>query len=363
MRHRIGTFLAFVVALALMVFFLRNVELARVANAIASARRDLLVLTLLLVAVGYLIRAIRWRHLLAPLGQVGLGNALRATVIGFAVTSILPGRVGEVLRPYVLARREQLSASAVLATVVVERILDLVALLVLFGVSVVVFDPTFAVTDETLLGALRAGAWLVAAGAVVALAVACVAAGRPDRVGRFVGRLAVPLLQERVSTALAAKAQLFATGLSVMRQPAPLALAMGWSVVLWVTMAAGLWLVSVSFGIQMPPAGANVLLVLVVLGVLVPTPGGIGGYHAAYQVGAIGLYAATDEAAVGAGLLSHALSFFPVVIVGIVLMAQEGLRLSGISDVVGSGRTDGATSEAAAGAVLTASVGEEGRVG
>ena len=362
MRHRIGTFLAFVVALALMVFFLRNVELARVANAIASARRDLLVLTLLLVGVGYLIRAIRWRHLLAPLGQVGLGNALRATVIGFAVTSILPGRVGEVLRPYVLARREQLSASAVLATVVVERMLDLVALLVLFGVSVVVFDPTFAVTDETLLGALRTGAWLAAAGAVGALAVACVAAGRPDRVGRFVGRLAVPL-PERVSTAFAAKAQLFATGLSVMRQPAPLALAMGWSVVLWVTIAAGLWLVSVSFGIQMPPAGANVLLVLVVLGVLVPTPAGIGGYHAAYQVGAIGLYAATDEAAVGAGLLSHALSFFPVAIVGIVLMAQEGLRLSGISDVVGSGRTDGATSEAAAGAVPTASVGKEGRVG
>ena len=362
MRHRIGTFLAFVVALALMVFFLRNVELARVANAIASARRDLLVLTLLLVGVGYLIRAIRWRHLLAPLGQVGLGNALRATVIGFAVTSILPGRVGEVLRPYVLARREQLSASAVLATVVVERMLDLVALLVLFGVSVVVFDPTFAVTDETLLGALRTGAGLAAAGAVGALAVACVAAGRPDRVGRFVGRLAVPL-PERVSTAFAAKAQLFATGLSVMRQPAPLALAMGWSVVLWVTIAAGLWLVSVSFGIQMPPAGANVLLVLVVLGVLVPTPAGIGGYHAAYQVGAIGLYAATDEAAVGAGLLSHALSFFPVAIVGIVLMAQEGLRLSGISDVVGSGRTDGATSEAAAGAVPTASVGKEGRVG
>ena len=363
MRHRIRTFVAVAVAIVLMVFFLRNVEMASVANAIASARRDFLLFALLMVTVSYFIRAIRWRYLLAPVGHVELANAVRATLIGFAASAILPGRVGEVLRPYVLARREQLSASTVFATIVVERVLDLVAILVLFGFSVTVFDPAFAVADDALLGTLRAGAGFAAAGAVGTLAAACFAAGNPVRVGRIVGYLTAPL-SERVSELLVGAAKRFTEGLAVMREFLPLVLALGWSVVLWVTIAAGLWLVSVSFGIQMPMAGGGVLVVLVALGVAVPTPGGIGGYHAAYQIGVTGFYAATEEAAVGAGLLSHAVSVLPVTVVGIVLMAKEGMRLTRIGAIVDSGRMMRETMSQDASVVMstTTNVRDEGRV-
>lgn len=363
MHHRIRTLVVFAVSIALMAFFLRNVDMATVVNTIAVARRDFLFLALLMVTLSYFFRAIRWRYLLEPLGHVGLGNAVRATMIGFAVSSVLPGRVGEFLRPYVLARREQLSASAVFATVVVERILDLVAILVLFSVSVVIFDPAFVVTNDALLEALRAGAAIAAVGAAGALTITYFAAKNPRRVGRIVGG-AVGLLSERMSKVLTVIAERFAAGLGVMRQTAPLMLALAWSVALWVTIGTGLWLVSVSFGIQMPPVGAGVLLVLVAVGVAVPTPAGIGGYHAAYQVGVIGLYAATDEAAVGAGLLSHAMSFLPVTVIGLALMAQEGLRLSRITDLVGSGKVGRTVSnDVSVVAAEAATDGNEGRIG
>ncbi len=73
------------------------------------------------------------RRCCVPIGRARFGPAFRATVIGFTATFLLPGRVGEVLRPYLLARKEGFSAAATFATIVVERVLDLVAVLMLFS--------------------------------------------------------------------------------------------------------------------------------------------------------------------------------------------------------------------------------------
>ena len=112
-----------------MAFVLRGADLGRVADAMLSARLDLIGLAVLAMVATYLARAIRWCYLLEPLGRVHLGVALRATVMGFAATAMLPGRVGELLRPYVLARQERLSVSATIGTVVLERLLDLAVIL------------------------------------------------------------------------------------------------------------------------------------------------------------------------------------------------------------------------------------------
>ena len=102
----------------------------------------------------------RWRYLLRPVGRVGFNAAFRAVVMGFAATSVLPGRVGELLRPYVLARTARLSASATFGTVVVERLLDLIAVLLLFGISVVMFESGRQALDSRLLDAVQVGlAW------------------------------------------------------------------------------------------------------------------------------------------------------------------------------------------------------------
>ena len=91
----------------------------------------------------------------------------------------------------------------------------------------------------------------------------------------------------------------------------------------------------------MPIVGAGVIVVLIAVGVAVPTPAGVGGYHAAYQLGVTGLYGASDTAAVGAGLVAHVLSFLPVTVIGLVLMARIGMNLERISDVLGNSETEG----------------------
>lgn len=335
MRSHVRTIFIGAAGVGLMAFVLRAADLQRVADAVASARFDLIGLSLLAMLATYLARAVRWCYLLEPLGRVQVGNALRATVMGFAATAILPGRVGEILRPYLLARRERLSASAAFGTVVLERLLDLAVILAIFGLSVLLFDPSPEVESSGLLPGLYVGAAVAGGFAIGTLALAGTAAASPDAVSRWVSG-ATSVLPDNLSRRLARLSHRFSEGLGVMRRPGPLVWSTVWTFVVWTSITVGIWLVSVAFGIDMSPAGAGIVLTLVALGVAVPTPAGVGGYHAAFQVGATVLFAAPPENAVGAGLVAHAVSFLPVTLAGVALMAHEGIHLTGIGRLAGA---------------------------
>jgi uncharacterized protein (TIRG00374 family) len=147
MRQRVRTALILLLTLGLLAFFLRNADMAAVWAETRRARPIPLLLALAVTGATYVLRALRWEYLLAPLGHVRFANAFRTTVIGFAATFLLPARAGEVIRPYLLARREGLSATAAFATIILERLLDLVTVLGLFAVFVLTMAP------EALAGA------------------------------------------------------------------------------------------------------------------------------------------------------------------------------------------------------------------
>ena len=156
MRDQARTVIGLGLALGLMALFLRNADFASVWSEIRGARFDLVCGSLLAIALSYAFRVRRWQQLLAPIGQVGFLAAWRATAIGFATTAVLPGRLGEVLRPYLLARSERLSASAVFATIVLERLLDLMVVVTLLGVFLMFFGGTVRTVDSPALNALQA---------------------------------------------------------------------------------------------------------------------------------------------------------------------------------------------------------------
>src|SRR5207248_1973353 len=117
MRSHLRTLIVLALAAALLALVLYNVDLRGVGREIIHARFDWLALSLLTMFANLAIRAWRWQYLLEPLGITSFANAFRATAVGFAATSILPARAGEVIRPYFLARHERMSATAAFATV------------------------------------------------------------------------------------------------------------------------------------------------------------------------------------------------------------------------------------------------------
>ena len=279
------------------------------------------------VFLSYVLRAVRWRVMLAPLGPTRFSVALRATIIGFAASFILPARAGEVLRPWLLARREGLDTAAVFATIVVERMLDLVTVLALLATFLLMFDPGMSSMDPEVFATVRAGGLAAGVAAVAGLGILFACASRPAMLTGFVAKAAawLPTGARATVTSMAAS---FAEGLAVVRQPSNLARALAWSLVLWFLIAAQTWMVSRALGVTMPPSGALLLVALLVVGVAVPTPGAVGGFHEAYRIGATSFFGADNDRAVSAAIVLHAVGFLPTLVVGAVLMAHEGLSVA-----------------------------------
>ena len=141
MRSRLRAVLVIVLTLGLLAFFFNDVNVADVWTATRAADGSLLVLAVAVTMMVYALRAFRWQYLLAPIGRTHFATAFQTTVIGFCASFLLPARPGEVLRPYLLAKREGLPATAAFATIILERLLDLVTVLLLFGAFVLLVDP------------------------------------------------------------------------------------------------------------------------------------------------------------------------------------------------------------------------------
>jgi uncharacterized protein (TIRG00374 family) len=335
MRSRVRTIIVLAIAVALIALFLHNVDLWRVGASIVRARPDWLALSLLTMIVNLAIRALRWQYLLEPLGHTSFMNSFRATAVGFAANSVLPARAGEVIRPYFLARqapadqRGRMTATGAFATIILERLLDTITVLVLLASFVFVFGKDLAGVNPTAFAIVK---WAGASAGVVsfsALVVLFVLAGDPTRLGRTMTRLE-QVVPSALAGVIARIAEKFARGLGAIRKPGRLLIALAWSFPLWLTICLGIWSVAIAFHFAIPFTGSFLLMSLLVLGVAVPTPGAIGGFHEAFRVGATMFYGAPDDAAVGAAIVLHAFSILPSLILGLFFAAQEGLNVGGM---------------------------------
>lgn len=340
MSTRLRTALVSLLAVALLAFFLRGVNLSDVWMRLRSADWRFLALALAAAPLTYVTRAIRWQYLLAPLGPTRFSLALRATVIGFAALAVLPARVGDILRPYMLAREQGISVSATVATVVMERVLDLIAVLALLALFVWGFADGSTIPPR-LLTPIEVSAGVAAGAAVALVGVMWVMASHPERIAAAVLAL-TRVLPVRLGAKLSGLARTFSGGFAVTRDVRGFLLALSWSIPIWVVISLEAWAVTRAFGIAMPVTGAYLLQGFLVLGVAVPTPGGVGSFHEAYRLGVTMFFQAPNDRAVAAAIVLHVVSFVPVVIAGAVLMAREGWNAERLKTLAQAGASEGA---------------------
>ncbi|MGB7219704.1 MAG: lysylphosphatidylglycerol synthase transmembrane domain-containing protein [Vicinamibacterales bacterium] len=347
MRSHLRTVVVLLVAAALLGLFLYNVDLRGVTREIVGARPGWLALSLVTMFVNLAIRAFRWQYLLEPLGHTRFGNAFRATAVGFAGNTLLPARAGEVIRPYFLARHEGLSATGAFATIILERLLDTVTVLVLLASFVFFFGRDMGAANPAVFAGVKWVGGAAAVAAAGALVVLFVLAGDPARLGRTLRRLEA-VVPSALAGLVAAVAERFAIGLGVIRRPGRLLVALAWSFPLWLSIALGIWFVALAFRLPVPFTGTFLLMSVLVLGVAVPTPGAVGGFHAAFRLAATAFYGVSDTRAVGAAIVLHALSFGPSSLLGLFFAAQVGLNLAGMRRL--ADRSDAAPGAGAAAA-------------
>lgn len=337
MRTTFRTVLVSGLAIGLLALFMRNADFAQVGAAVRSARADLLVLAVVLTLVVYGVRTLRWQYLLEPLGPTRFWVAFRATCLGFAASAVLPARAGEILRPYLLARREGLDPAATFATIVVERVLDLAAVLTLLALYLLFFDTGAADAAPALYRAVALGAWIATPLSLAMLGVMVGLAGRPARIeGLLQG--AARVLPAAMAGTVARLGRTFVEGLMIVRRPARLLASFGWSLVMWTLLSAEAWVVAHAFAIDMAFAGSFLITALLVVGIALPTPGGVGGFHEAFRLGTTAFFGAPNDQAVAAAIVLHAVSLVPVILLGLWAAAYEGLTLGRLQQLQRSER-------------------------
>ena len=316
---------SFGISAVLLFAVLRAIDPARVAAALGTADWRVIPVAVALYFVGVWIRSARW-GLLLPQQSVPTSTLFRTLVVGFTANNVLPVRMGEVARAYLLARWCGVPYGSTLASLVVERILDGLSLALLLLVSLTVL-PSRAPGYLLAAGAL-AGAGFCAGGLLVA-----VAAWRSSAILRVTRWVARPLprglagLVERLATS-------FAGELAFVRGRHRLGMILGLSVLAW-CLELGLFYV-LMLGFALPASLPLAFLVgsAANFATLVPSsPGYVGTFDGALiKVLTDSAGVAIDPALAGAyALVVHATLFLPVIILGTLVLWRSHMSFRQIT--------------------------------
>jgi hypothetical protein len=266
----------------------------------------------------HVVRAQRWRILLRPVVAAPYGPALSATLVGFAASMVLPLRAGEIVRPWLFSRRVGIGLAPAVASVVVERLLDMLLVLTCF-VAVTFSYPALAW--------YRPMAFAVGAGGAGFLGVLYLAARHRGRADVLVDRLTarLPLRLRRLVRGLASGVLDGARGLG---DPPTLVLVLALSAILW-ALITGTYLVSfLALAVVVPLIAASLTSVVVVAAfVFLPqAPGFVGTWQKACDV-ALSLFGVPHDHVVAYSLLTWVIQIVVNVGAGAIALAFQDLSV------------------------------------
>jgi uncharacterized protein (TIRG00374 family) len=226
-------------------------------------------------------RAVRWRFLLRPFAEVTRRRVLAVSLIGAAAQVVLPFRIGELVRPYLIRDGERVTMANALGTIVAERLVDALCVATIDGSALTLVPtidplPTYAVGMKVPLAGVRAYAWTfltVSVCGLTAVAVFYFARGFAARLTKAVFRP----FSERLGTTLATTLERFADGLSFLSRGHAAAGFLTETALYWISNGLGMWLLAWGCGIRheggAPLSVGEAFALLGMLGLAVALPG------------------------------------------------------------------------------------------
>jgi uncharacterized protein (TIRG00374 family) len=301
------------ITLAFSYLALRQVNFGEAWHAARSSDYLWLVPALAAFGAGNIARALRWRSLFAPGRRPPPGPMLNATMLGYFYNSILPARAGEAARVLVLTQRSTAPAVEVVGTVVIERLYDLMAILIIFFVAAAWLPHV---------------TWLKAA-AFVAIVLAALIASAATALAVFGERPVRVLLKPLAKLSLVSELRLeravheLAHGLSGLRQKAVALEGFAWTLLAWMLSALCAYFVILAFRPHLPFLCGVLVVVAVGLAMIVPAPpAAIGVFEGAALV-ALKVYGVPYSSALPYALVLHLVNVVPFLLFGVLLLQHN----------------------------------------
>jgi glycosyltransferase 2 family protein len=305
---------------------LRGLHLGEFWESVKQANYIWLIPGVAVYFVGVWVRAWRWHYLLGPIKKIPTKTMFPITAIGYMGNNIYPARAGEVLRAVILKRKEGVSISASLATIIVERIFDGVVMLAFVFVNLTELARLTGASG--FVGNIQQVAVIGTGVFLGALAVFLLAAMFPKTTAKvgfwFIFRLTPKRLHERIIGLMTR----FLDGLVSLRSPFNVLMVFFTSVIIWLLETGKYWLVMHAFDFSVSFFALMLMNGIVNLATTIPSAPGYIGTFDAPGIAVLTAYGVEHSTAAGYTLVLHVALWLPITLLGAYYLAQEGIRWS-----------------------------------
>jgi hypothetical protein len=255
--------------------------------------------------------------------------------IGYMGNNIYPARAGEVLRAYVLRRKEAVPISASLATIIVERAFDGIVML---GFVFLNLPELVGLTGESgFIGSIRTLALIGAVVFLLAVLVFLLMAIFPERTSRFLDWFVTRLIPARFRDSVMSFVEKFISGLASLRSPADVVMVLVTSIVIWLFETGKYWFVMQAFTFEVSFFALMLMNGIVNLATTIPSAPGYIGTFDAPGIAVLEAYRVPGAIAAGYTLVLHAALWLPITLLGAYYMAREQLTWGNVQKEIEKG--------------------------
>ncbi len=350
-----------IVSVAALYLSLRNVPFADLFAYLAIINYGWVLLSGAVAVPCFLLRAHRWRIILESKKKLEFRSVFHPLMIGFMLNSILPGRIGEVARPYILSKKENLPFTTGLATVAMERLMDMTFLILLSAVVLTTLDiaPDYTISfgkyqlsPENLSsigkGLLRL--CLIFMGGILLIMLPLTRSliqklilFSPEIIP-FTPKAFKLHLREKFMQTLVNIIDLFAAGFSLLKNPEKIFHCFILTILIWAGTALSYYIMAKGCpGVELSYLQSIALMVIICLFIALPSAPGYWGLWEAGGVFGLSLFGVSAETAAGYTLANHFIQLLPVIIIGLVSAMITGVSILQVAKLRPGNDTDTGT--------------------
>lgn len=300
----------------------RNVDIPEMLDALEKANYWWLIPGVVMMFISLYVRAYRWQYFLLSIAKLPFKNLFSAMMIGYMANNVLPLRLGEIMRALAIGNSTKISRTSAFATILVERIIDVISLLIILGFTVFFHDFPPNIKNAGII---------IFIGSIGLVVFIVMLMEKTEKTLRFIWWLCSPL-PRRIRKSINKNMRKFLSGFEVFRQTQHYLTIIIQSILIWLLYAGIIYVTFFAFSLKIDNnsliIASLVILVMISIGIMIPSsPGFIGTYHYLCQQG-LALFGVAETDALSFAIVLHISNFIPMTIVGFYYFWKENLHFS-----------------------------------
>jgi uncharacterized protein (TIRG00374 family) len=279
------------------------------------------------VVIGSYIRALRWKYFLDPLKKdIQIKNLFSAIMVGYMMNAVIP-RSGEVSRPLLLAKKESLSRAATFGTIIAERIIDVLTMLIMFGVCLFLYrekiSDAFGEYDIVSIAIYASIAILVIVIGIIIMIL------NLEKTEVFIGKLTMKFLPKKYNVKIHEIFIKLINGFLFIKYPKEYLKIFVLSILIWGSYVLSAFVTMFAFKIDLNFLDANLVQTMMAFAMMIPLPGNsAGSFHFFGKTVLVSIFGINPELAIGYVTVLHLLGLISLLIIGFYFSMKENFKFN-----------------------------------